>query len=199
MAHNLSQLFARLIVCIIFLPAGVHAIFAQERFSTEEAQRIEAMGSPAAVFEKVVDKVKPASLRAPAVEQEEGLQLPALNRTALRLQNAGMPQPLITAWCLSSVMLLGGAAMLVGFCTRLFALPLMVIGAFQLVKVVWPTLGTMLVWKWSPTESQMAAAWLAATLLPVTLFLHGPGAPSVDALLKGKGKKGAAKSAANSG
>jgi hypothetical protein len=36
----------------------------------------------------------------------------------------------------------------------------------------------------------MAAAWLAATLLPVTLFLQGAGAPSIDSLLSGKKKGG---------
>ncbi|NBV63636.1 MAG: DoxX family protein [Planctomycetes bacterium] len=197
MAQNLTKLFARIIVCMVFLPAGIHAIFGHDRFTTDEAQRIEAMGSPAEAFEKVVERAKPASLRAPRADDADGTsKLRALNRLALRLQDARVPQPLLVAWAVSCVELVGGAAVLLGFFTRLFALPLAVIGAFHLWKVVWPQLGTAMAWNWSPDESHVATTWVAATLLPLSLFMLGAGAPSVDSLMKGSGGKGGKKAAA---
>ena len=104
MAQNLTKLFARIIVCMVFLPAGIHAIFGHDRFTTDEAQRIEAMGSPAEAFEKVVERAKPASLRAPMADDADGTsKMRALNRLALRLQDARVPQPLLAAWAVSCV------------------------------------------------------------------------------------------------
>ena len=196
-SRNLTQLFARLIVCVVFLPAGAHALFGVERFTPEEAQRIQEMGTPAEAFEKVVERAKPASLRAPvAAAEDDATTLRALNRIALRLQAVRAPKPVLIAWVVAGVMLLGGIAALAGFLTKLFMPLLALIGAFMLWRAVWPAVGGTLPWSWSAAQSQMAAAWLAATLLPVQLFLDGPGSPSVDRMLKGgKGGKGGAKPA----
>jgi uncharacterized membrane protein YphA (DoxX/SURF4 family) len=203
-AQNLTQIFARLIVCVVFLPAGAHALFGTERFTADEAQRIESLGSPAAPFEKMLDRkdTKPASMRsepAPQPEPEDGTSFRALNRIALRLEAMKVPAPVTVAWAVAIVELVGAACVLLGFCTRLVAAPLALIGAFTLWSMVWPAIGARLPWNWTAGQSQMAAAWLAATLLPVTLLLQGAGAPSIDSLLSGKkkgGGKGGPKSAA---
>lgn len=189
MAQNLTKLFARIIVCTVFLPAGFHAIFGQERFTPDEAQRIESMGTPAEAFEKVVERAKPAALRAPADEEsaDGASTLRALNRTALRLADARVPEPLLVAWVMAWLELVGGAAVLLGLCTRLLALPLAAVGAFHLWRVAWPALGTLQVWNWSPADSQLATVWLAGALLPCSLFLSGAGVPSIDALFRRSG------------
>ena len=195
-SRNLAQLFARLIVCVVFLPAGAHALFGVERFTPDEAERIQRMDTPAEAFEKVVERAKPASLRAPAAEETaDTTTLRALNRIALRLRDAGVPKPAVVAWVVAAAMLLGGLAALAGFLTRFFMLPLAAIGAFMLWKSVWPALGGAMPWAWTAGQSQMAAAWLAATLLPLQLFLDGPGSPSVDGMLRGGKGKGGAKAA----
>ena len=192
-SRNLTQLFARIIVCVVFLPAGAHALFATERFSAEEAQRIEAMGSAAAPFERILERrdTKPASLHSvPQTESEDGTSFRALHRIALRLEAMKVPAPVTVAWAVAIVELVGAACVLLGFCTRLVAAPLALIGAFMLWSMVWPAIGARLPWNWTAGQSQMAAAWLAATLLPVTLLLQGAGAPSIDSLLSGKKKGG---------
>lgn len=196
-SRNLAQLFARIIVCAVFLPAGFHAVFGVERFTPEETERLERMDTPTEVFEKVVERATPASLRAPTTAQDDGATtLRALNRVALRLRDAGVPRPMLVAWAVAVAMLLGGASALLGFLTKLFMPMLAAIGAFMLWRWVWPTVGATMPWSWSAAQSQLAAAWLAATLLPVQLFLDGPGAPSVDRLMRGrKGAKGGGKPA----
>ena len=192
-AQNLNQIFARLIVCSVFLPAGAHALFGTERFSADEAQRIEALGSPAAPFEKMLDRkdTKPASLRAaPEPEPEDGTSFRALNRIALRLDAIKVPAPVTVAWAVAIVELAGSVAVLLGFFTRLFAMPLALVGAMTLWTVVWPAVGGRLPWNWTAAQSQLAAAWLAATLLSVSLAMLGPGAPSVDRMLGGRKKSG---------
>jgi uncharacterized membrane protein YphA (DoxX/SURF4 family) len=194
-AQNLTQIFARLIVCVVFLPAGAHALFGTERFTADEAQRIESLGSPAAPFEKMLDRkdTKPASMRsepAPQPEPEDGTSFRALNRIALRLDAMKVPAPVTVAWAVAIVELVGSVAVLLGFFARLFAAPLAWIGAMTLWTVVWPALGTRLPWNWTAAQSQLAAAWLAATLLPISLTLLGPGAPSIDRMLGGRKKSG---------
>lgn len=193
LAQNLTQIFARLIVCAVFLPAGFHALFGTERFTPEEAQRIDELGSPAAPFERVLDRkdTTPASLRrTPQGEAEDGTSFRALNRIALRLDRLKVPAPVTVAWAVAILELAGAVAVLAGCFTRAFAMPLVLIGAFTLWTTVWPALGMRWPWTWTSAQSQMAAAWLAATLLPVSLVLLGPGAPSVDRMLAGRAKPG---------
>lgn len=196
-SRNLAQLFARLIVCVVFLPAGAHALFGVESFTPEEAERIAEMDTPAEAFEKVVERAKPASLREPAARADDGATtLRAVNRLALRLQGARVPKPAVVAWVVAGTMLLGSLATIAGFLTKFFMPLLAAIGAFMLWRMVWPATAGAMPWFWSAGQSQMAAAWLAATLLPVQLFLDGPGSPSIDRMLKGgKGGKGGAKPA----
>ena len=192
-SRNLAQLFARLIVCVVFLPAGAHALFGVERFTPDEAERIGRMDTPSETFEKVVERAKPASMRASAARaDDDATTLRAVNRIALRLQDARVPRPALVAWAVAAAMLLGGVSAIAGFLTRLFTPLLAAIGAFMLWRAVWPAVGGTMPWSWSAAQSQLAAAWLAATLLSVQLFLDGPGSPSIDRMLKGgKGGKGA--------
>jgi uncharacterized membrane protein YphA (DoxX/SURF4 family) len=196
-AGNLSQLFARIILCVVYLPAGVHGLLSMETFEPAEIERLEAMGSPGETLGKVVEKATPASRHAAPEEAESGNRRRSLCRTALRLEDAGVPQPMIMAWAITLLELAGGAALLLGLFTRLFAAPLVLIGAFELWTGVWPLLDSPLPWKWSIGDSQMVAAWLAATLLPVSLVLGGAGKPSIDAMTGG-GRKGG-KPAASAG
>lgn len=198
MAGNLSQLFARIILCVVYLPAGVHGLLSNENFEPSEIERIEAMGSPAAALENVVERAKPASARSATEDSEAGNRRRSLCRTALRLEDARVPQPMAVAWVITLIQLVGGGAMLLGLFTRLFAAPLVLIGAFELWTGVWPLLDSPLPWKWTLGDSQMVAAWLAATLLPITLLLGGAGKPSIDAMTGG-GKKGGGKPAASAG
>lgn len=192
-ARNLTQLFARVILFVVFLPAGSHALFATERFTPEEAERIEALGSPAAPFERVFDRkdTKPASLHATTdTEPQDGTSFRALHRMALRLDSLKVPAPLTVAWAVAVVELAGAVALLLGCFARLFAAPLALIGAFMLWSAAWPAVGARLPWNWTPGQSQLAATWLTASLLPITLVLLGAGKPSIDAMLSGGKKPG---------
>jgi len=188
LAGNLSQIFARIILCVIYLPAGAHAIFTAERFTGEEIERIEAMDAAMPSVRAESEDVRPVSTR-PEDAPESHDERRSLCRTALRLEDAGVPRPMAVAWALAIVELAGGGILLLGLFTRLVSAPLVLIGAFELWTGVWPLLDSPLPWKWTLGDSQMVAAWLAATLLPIPLLLGGPGKPSIDAMTGG-GKKG---------
>jgi uncharacterized membrane protein YphA (DoxX/SURF4 family) len=193
---NLTQLFARIIVCAVFLPTGARHLFQHESFTPDEAARIERMGSPAAEARKAVNKVKPASLREPAAEGgEEGeRQFRGLNRIALRLDDAHVPMPVVVAWVVAIAEFAGALSVLVGFLCRITCPALTLTGVFMLWRVVWPAIGGAMPWMWTPGQAQQATFWLAGTLLPVSIFLLGPGKPSIEAAMKsGKGGKGGAK------
>ncbi len=207
MAHNLTQIFARLIVACVLLPAGMHDIFGRELFDHDAAQRIESLGTPAQAFEKVVEKATLASLQSgeegdePAQENSQpsegdGVSFRALSRMALSLDDLHVPQPLLVAWIAASLELIGGGAILLGFFTRLLSLPLACIGFIHLWKDTWPQLGGTMPWEWSPAESTTVAAWMAVALLCITLFLLGPGVPSLDSLMRGKPHRKSSASAA---
>jgi uncharacterized membrane protein YphA (DoxX/SURF4 family) len=191
---NLTQLFARLIVCAVFLPTGAHHLFRFDSFSADETKRIERMSER---LEKQVESAKPmkkVSLRTPA-EDEPTARDPnsfrGLNRVALRLDDAHVPQPLVIAWAVAIAEFAGSLALLVGIFTRWFTPVLALIGAFTLWKGVWPEIGGAMPWTWSNPQTQLVVTWLAGTLLPISVFLNGPGKPSIEAAMKGG--KGAAK------
>jgi uncharacterized membrane protein YphA (DoxX/SURF4 family) len=175
----------------------VHAVFGTERFSPTESERIQRMGSPAAPFEKLLDggdkvrDAKPASMRASPIDDDaDGTSFRALNRIALRLQSLGCPQPLTVAWALAVLELAGSVGVLIGLFTRVFAVPLALAGALTLWTSAGPGLGSWLPWTWGVGPSQIATAWLAGTLMAVSLAMLGAGRPSVDAFLAKGGKPG---------
>lgn len=198
---NLTQLFARLIVCAVFLPTGARHLFQMEKFTPEEAQRLEQMESRLPSMGGESKPAKPAkkvALRDEGAEQEPARDpntRRSLGRVALRLDDAHVPQPLVVAWVIAVLELAGSMTVLVGFLTSLVTPALALIGAFTLWKAVWPELGGAMPWTWSVAQSQMAVTWLAGTLLPVSVFLTGPGKPSIEASMKG-GKGGAKKAPA---
>lgn len=192
MAGNLSQIFARIILCVIYLPAGAHAIFTTERFTGEEIERIKAMDAAMTSVRTGSEDVRTVSTR-PEDAPESHDERRSLCRTALRLEDAGVPRPMAVAWALAIVELAGGGILLLGLFTRLVSAPLVLIGAFQLWKGVWPLLENPLPWRWTLDESHLVAVWVAATLLPILLVLGGAGAPSVDAMTAGGGGKRRAK------
>ena len=192
---NLTQLFARLIVCAVFLPTGARHLFTFEIFQDDQARRIEKMESR---LEKRVESAKPAKKVAlgDAAEDKQAARNPnefrALSEFALLLDDAHVPQPLMIAWAIAIVEFAGSLALLVGIFTSWFTPVLALIGAFMLWKGVWPEIEGTRPWEWSTLQTNGTVTWLAATLLPISVFLTGPGKPSIDAAMKG-GKGGAKK------
>ncbi|MFM1830477.1 MAG: hypothetical protein RLZZ558_817 [Planctomycetota bacterium] len=186
----MSQIVIRILLFAILFPTGMHAIFGHEVFSPEDARRIEAMGSVAAPFERLVETADPVSWGAVRrANLEDGPTFRALNRYALWLEDAGAPQPLPMAWAMAVVQLVGGAAMLLGLLGRLLALPVAAAGAVHLWCGTWPQVEGMWPWQWMPDDAEMVTAWLAATLLPLVVLLAGTGPFSLGQLLGGSRSK----------
>jgi len=186
----MSQIVIRILLFAILFPTGMHAIFGHEVFSSDDARRIEAMGSVAAPFERLVETADPASLVAvPRASMEEGPTFRALHRYALWLEDAGAPQPLTLAWAMAVVELVGGAAMLLGLFGRLLAVPVAAAGAVHLWRGAWPQVEGTWPWQWMPQDAETVTAWLAATLLPLVVLVAGTGPFSLGQLLGGSRSK----------
>ena len=58
---QLAPLIARIILATIVLPAGYVSIFRTSNFTSDDAARIEAMGTPVKMIENSVEKIKPVA------------------------------------------------------------------------------------------------------------------------------------------
>jgi uncharacterized membrane protein YphA (DoxX/SURF4 family) len=190
---QLAPLFTRIILATIVLPAGYVAAFRTANFTSEEAARIEAMGTPSKLIENTVEKIKPAAWRvespadAPADDADRSADgthpLRSLNRLALRLDDAKVPQPLVVAWACAVAEMIGGVMLLAGLLTRWFALLILVGGVLRMGLLTWPQVRGALPWDWTVGQMNLFAATLAAVLLALSLVLTGPGRFSMDRLI----------------
>jgi len=129
---QLAPLIARIILATIVLPAGYVSIFRTSNFTSEDAARIEAMGTPVKMIENSVEKIKPVAWsvnNSGDNDKDEsdtssagGHSMRNLNHFILRLDDSKVPQPLIVGWICAIAELVGGIVLLVGLFTRWFAL-----------------------------------------------------------------------------
>ena len=193
---QLAPLLARIVLATIVLPAGYVSLFRTSNFTSQDAARIEAMGTPATMIENSVEKIKPVALRVHTTgdtDKDESEKSSAgehsmrnLNHFILRLDDSKVPQPLIVGWVCAIAELVGGIVLLVGLCTRWFALLLLIGGAFHMWLMTWPQIRGALPWDWQVGTMHAFSTALTTVCISFSLVLTGPGRFSLDRLLFAK-------------
>jgi len=198
---QLAPLIARIILVTIVLPAGYVSLFRTSNFTSQDAARIEAMGTPVKMIENSVDKIKPVALRVetPAAADEDSDKkddaekssagannMRNLNHFIIRLDDAKVPQPLIVGWVCAIAELVGGIMLLVGLFTRWFALLLFIGAVFHIWLMTWPEVRGALPWDWNVDKMHLFSSALTAVLMSFSLMFTGPGRFSLDRLIFAK-------------
>ncbi len=193
---QLAPFIARIILATIVLPAGYVSIFRTSNFTSEDAARIEAMGTPVKMIENSVEKIKPVAWSVNNYgdsDKDESDTSSAgshsmrnLNHFILRLDDSKVPQPLIVGWVCAIAELVGGIVLLAGLFTRWFALLIFIGSAFHIWLMTWPQVRGSLPWDWQVATMHAFATALTAVLISFSLLLTGPGRFSLDRLIFAK-------------
>ena len=193
---QLAPLIARIILATIVLPAGYVSIFRTSNFTSEDAARIEAMGTPVKMIENSVEKIKPVAWSVNNYGDSDkdesdtssagGHSMRNLNHFILRLDDSKVPQPLIVGWICAIAELVGGIVLLVGLFTRWFVLLIFIGSAFHIWLMTWPQVRGSLPWDWQVATMHAFATALTAVLISFSLLLTGPGRFSLDRLIFAK-------------
>lgn len=92
----------------------------------------------------------------------------------------GIPYPIFTAYMVATLEFVGGTCLLIGFASRLFALPLLVSMGTAIVLAHWDQLKLFFTNPLAIVQTDPFSFFLVALLV----FAFGPGAFSVDAIIK---------------
>lgn len=186
---NLIPLLARVLLFLAFVPIGWHHAMEQGLFTDAQAARLRELG--VATAESDAPAIVRTAGRSPQESTEEpplvadgwapaGVEARALHELTLTLDRIGLPGPHIGAWVLTVFELVGGALLLVGLFSRLWAGGLFVwlLAIFALVS--WPAVrGT---WFFTTPEPALSVAisQLALAVLALLVVTAGGGRWSLD-------------------
>lgn len=200
---NLIPLLARVLLFLAFVPIGWHHAMEQGLFTGPQAERLRELGvaSAGADSPSIVRAARPlaqesgidsgpepgaaidGSIEPPLVADgwaPGGVEARALHELTLTLDRLGLPGPHVGAWVLTVFELVGGALLLVGLFSRLWAGGLFVwlVAIFALVS--WPSVrGT---WFFTTPEPALSVAisQLALAVLALLVVTAGAGRWSLD-------------------
>jgi len=190
-ASNIVPLLARILLCLAFLPAGWHHAMDCTEFQGGEAERLRALGVTPAVTRAQTEALVTYGSHGATVDSGGGL-LPArsLHELTLTFDAKGMPKPVIAAWTVAVIELVGGGLIAVGLLSRIWGAGI----AFWAIALFgfsgWHSMAWGDVWATSvPLRASMLGLVTIATLALFIAFT-GPGAYSFDALIFKKGGGG---------
>ena len=166
---HLLPLIFRIVICVVVVPTGWGKMMTQTDFSGVQLESLVKMG--------VIDEAN----------AQETVQERSLYSTAICLHDHGLPEPLITAWVVTLVELIGGGLLLIGLFSRLWGLGLAVIMAVSFALESVPAIcangGIVDI---SPSVFNLAAAQLALAALAIGITFSGSGILSLDRVIFGK-------------
>ncbi len=126
---NLVPLLARVLLFLAFVPVGWHHAMEQGLFSGPQAERLRELGiastadgGPSAL--RVARQDEPPLVADGWASGE--VQTRALHELTLAIDGLGIPAPHVSAWVLTVFELVGGALLLVGLFSRIWAAGLLV-------------------------------------------------------------------------
>ncbi len=183
---NLVPLLARVLLFLAFVPVGWHHAMEQGLFSGPQAERLRELGiastadgGPSAL--RVARQDEPPLVADGWASGE--VQTRALHELTLAIDGLGIPAPHVSAWVLTVFELVGGALLLVGLFSRIWAAGLLVwlVALFALES--WPSIrGTWFFTTPKPELSQ-AISQLALAVLALLVVSTGAGRWSLDGLI----------------
>jgi putative oxidoreductase len=199
-ASNAVPLLARLLLCVAFLPSGWHHAMNWTEFQGTEAQRLRELGVASAVTHvanETTVQLKGEPQPTSPTEFTAVLQARSLHELTLEFDAKGMPRPFIAAWTISVIELLGGAMLLIGLFSRIWAagIAFWAIALFGLSGLIQNGLWNDL---WTTTAAARASTLglLTIATLALGIVFKGAGSFSLDAMIfrRGAGKDGGGKS-----
>ena len=132
-------LVVRLILFVVFVPAGIQSLSMVE-FTGTEAEGIRRLVEPPQTTPSLIEtEATPTSSLVP-VSREDTFKARALYHGALQLENAGWSSPVLLAWIGSLIQLVGGALLLLGLFCRVWGFGLCIVMAATFILNSWPLL-----------------------------------------------------------
>ena len=196
LALSPALLVVRILLFLAFLPNGIQDLGMIE-FTGTDADKVRRLLNP--VPEQTTpadDSVQPASLlqeRGGSSGEEAVQPAPikerALFKRAILIEGTGLGSPLLFAWLVVLVQIVGAGLLLLGLLSRVWALGLAVITVGNFVLVTMPVICDQTMMFLSPTGDHLtqllAASQLGLFGCSLVVLLCGPGAFSLDRLLFG--------------
>ncbi|MCE2884390.1 MAG: DoxX family protein [Planctomycetaceae bacterium] len=213
-AANFVPLLARIILFLAFVPIGWHHAMDMGNFGGDAGARLRELGivsasdtmpspfpgRPAPDGITLVRSPAPTPTPGPqdtppipiAAADAAGYQTRALHELTIAFDNLRLPKPHVWAWTVAVFELLGGAFLLIGLFSRIWAGGLLV-WSIALVGLSAATLAQSWGSLWTPTDPN--SAFLRATalsqysliVLSAGLLLTGPGKWSLDGFIFRRG------------
>ena len=170
-SRHIVPLLARVVLCLVFVPIGWGMVMAEEEFSGTELTTLQELN----VLENTTQEADSSS---------ETNQARRVNHIAIALHAHGVPNPVLLAWVIVLVALIGGGLILIGLFTRLWALGLAGIMATVIGLESVPAIcAAQSVFTLDTGILSTAAASLALGVLAIGLLLTGAGVLSLDAAI----------------
>lgn len=202
-AVHVVPLLARIVLCIVFLPAGYSKLFDSEPISAERLAQLERMGwswTPPSAETSSTDAAAGATggesaVTTPAVAPPSSgadgePRVRKVDLLAFTVSAAGLPAPRLTAWLVGIIEFLGGGLILIGLFSRLCALGLAAVMAGAIYTTSLAALQAHPYIFGMPAEAkEMFTVQIALFVLAFGVLLTGPGGLSLDhALFGGRSK-----------
>lgn len=201
-AVHVVPLLARVVLCAAFVPAGYAKLFDRVDATPAEVARLEAIGwrwtppprdagaGEAGSTAEAAGGARDLGSEPGSDHGSPGASTPRLRgceKLALFLDAKGLPAPRMTGWLVAIIEFVGGALVLLGLFSRLWALGLagVMVGAVSMTTLealkAHPFIHGM------DMESSLKFMVQAALfVLSFGVFLTGPGGFSLDAILFGR-------------
>ncbi|MFM7262098.1 MAG: DoxX family protein [bacterium] len=213
-AANFVPLLARVILFLAFVPIGWHHAMEMGNFGGDAGTRLRELGIVSAADkahvplpgQPIPDGITLARTPAPqdtppvpiTAADAAGYQTRALHELTLAFDRIRLPKPHVWAWTVAVFELLGGAFLLVGLFSRVWAGGLL-LWSIALVGLSSATLAQSWGSLWTPTDPNSAFLRASALsqysliVLAAGLLLTGPGKWSLDGFIfrRGGGDDGA--------
>lgn len=173
-AANFVPLLARLLLFLAFVPVGWHHAMQQSVFVGPQADRLRELG-----VESLAPAIAPAALTQASADGS-AMQVRALHQLTLVLDGLRFPRPDAFAWGITVFELIGGALLLIGLFSRVWAGGLVLWGLLIFALSSWQAVkGT---WFFTTPEPDLSRAisQLALVVLALGVALTGPGKLSLD-------------------
>ncbi|MSR42294.1 MAG: DoxX family protein [Phycisphaerales bacterium] len=166
-AANIVPLLARVLLFLAFVPPGWHHLMDIAVFDPDSTARLVALGA-----------IEPGTNTGRC-----------LHELTLAFETYGMPRPELAAWGVGVFELVGGALLVVGLFSRLWAGGLLAWGIIRFWLTAAPALQGTWFFGTPEAELNLAFAQLGLIVLAFGVVLTGPGALSMDHYLFRSGKK----------
>lgn len=170
-ARHIVPLLARAVLCLVFIPAGWGKVMVEEDFTGSDLTSLRELG----VVETPKDDAK---------DNQDTVKARKVNSLAIYLKAHDAPQPVIAAWMVALIEVIGGGLILIGLFTRLWAFGLAgIMGTAFALESIPAICGAGSVFSLSSGIFNTAAAHLSLAVLAFGLLLTGAGFLSLDSAI----------------